>query len=202
MLSASSFNAISSDIVGLLTGFCSKMSSLQGKNVETLLQDIRYALRQLRKSPGFTAVAVMTLALGIGANSAIFSAVNALLLRPLPYADRDRLVTIVDIPPDPSRNFALPYGAEIAEWQKQNQVFDRMEVVSTAGGDTSTFLGRGKPERIHIQYATPGFFQMLGVPVTLGRTFVKTSDQTENVILSAKFWKSHFNADPNILGKP
>jgi putative ABC transport system permease protein len=169
--------------------------------MNTLLQDIRYSMRQLRKSPGFTAVAVMTLALGIGANSAIFSAINALLLRPLPYQDRERLVTIVDIPPDRSRNFALPYGAEIAEWQKQNQVFDRMEIVSGSGDDTSTFLGSGKPELIHIQYATPGFFQMLGVPVTLGRTFVKTSDQTESVILSDKFWKSHFNADPNVLGR-
>ncbi|HSS98983.1 MAG TPA: ABC transporter permease [Terriglobales bacterium] len=169
----------------------------------TFLQDIRYALRQLRKNPGFTAVAMLTLALGIGANSAIFSAVNALLLRPLPYPDRDRLVTMQDIPPGPpSQNFALPYGGEIVEWRKQDQVFDRMEMVSAAGGDVSTFLGRhGAPERIHIQFATPGFFQMLGVPLALGRTFVKSSDQTETIILSDKFWRSHFNADPNVLGQ-
>ena len=170
--------------------------------METLLQDIRYALRQLFKSPGFTAVAVMTLALGIGANSAIFSAVNALLLRPLPYQDRDRLVTIVDIPRHPSRNFALPYGAEVGEWQKQNQVFDRMEMVSQADGGVSTFLGRGEPERIRIQYATPGFFQMLGVPLALGRQFVKTSNETETVILSDKFWKSISMVIPISWAKP
>lgn len=169
--------------------------------MQTLLQDIRYALRQLWKNPGFTAVAVITLALGIGANSAIFSAVNALLLRPLPYQDRERLVTIVDIRPDPNRNYALPYGGEIGEWQKQNQVFDRMEIVSGANGDTGTFRGGAEPESISIQFATPGFFQMLGVPLILGRTFVRTRDETETVILSDKFWKSHFNADPHILGR-
>lgn len=171
--------------------------------MNTLLQDIRYALRQLRKSPGFTTVAVLTLALGIGANSAIFSAVNALLLRPLPYQDRDRLVTMVDIRPGPSQNFELPYGGEITEWRKQDQVFDRMEMVSSAGsGAVATFMGRhGAPERINVQFATPGFFQMLGVPLALGRTFVKSSDQTETIILGDKFWRSHFNADPNVLGQ-
>jgi putative ABC transport system permease protein len=167
--------------------------------METLLQDLRYALRQLREHPGFTAVAVITLALGIGANSAIFSAVNALLLRPLPYPDRERLVTIVDVPPDRSQSFKLPYGGEIGDWEKQNQVFDRMEMISGAGGGISTLTDLGQPERINVQYATPGLFESLGVPLLLGRTFVVRQDDT--VILSHQFWKSHLGADPKVLGR-
>ena len=125
------------------------------------LQDLRYALRQLRKTPGFAAVAVITLALGIGANTAIFSVVNGVLLRALPLKDPDRLVRIWHTPPAKSfpgiTTFAVS-AANYLDWEKQNQVFERMAIYTYQG---LTLTGGDKPEQVDTCAASSGFFETL-----------------------------------------
>jgi hypothetical protein len=126
-----------------------------GGIVIRILQDFRYALRQLRKSPGFTAVAVVTLALGIGANTAIFSVVNAVLLRPLPYKDDSRLVVILQ----QGRNPVSP--ANFIDWRDQNHVFEQ---IGAAEYWTPNLIGTDNPEKLWALHVTPSIFPMLGVP--------------------------------------
>ena len=168
--------------------------------LETLWQDIRFGLRQLRKNPGFTAVAVLTLALGIGANTAIFSVVNALLLRPLPYADSDRLLML-------SINSKRGDGGDtdfptFADWRSRSQSFERMAAVMSWGG---VMTGEGDPEMVGGVRVSADYFRMLGVAPLLGRDFSPEEDRPDArfvVMLSHALWKSRFNADPNIIGKP
>src|ERR1700733_14280308 len=133
-----------------------------------LLQDIRFSLRQFRKSPGFAAVAVVTLALGIGANTAIFSVVNGVLLRPLPFKDADRLVRVWHVPPAKSfpgmTTFAVS-AANYLDWERQNQVFDGMAIYSFHG---FTVTGGDKPEQLAASAVSSGFFATLGVQPLLG----------------------------------
>jgi putative ABC transport system permease protein len=168
-----------------------------------LLQDFRYALRQLRKSPGFAAVAVITLALGIGANTAIFSVVNGVLLRPLPLKDPDRLVRIWHTPPAKSfpgiSTFAVS-AANYLDWEKQNQVFERMAIMTYQG---LTLTG-DKPEQVDTCAASSGFFETLGVAPMLGRTFTPEEDQrgrSDVVVLSYRFWQQHFGSNRDIVGR-
>ncbi|MDE3180823.1 MAG: ABC transporter permease, partial [Acidobacteriota bacterium] len=141
--------------------------------LETLLQDLRYSLRQLRRNPGFTAVAVITLALGIGANTAIFSVVNAILLRPLPFAEPSELVSVVStrLRGDVTDNASYP---DFADWRAQNNVFSQM-----AAYDTDNFTLTGRGEAVHIQGAvvSANLFSLLGVKPVLGRTFLPDEDQ-------------------------
>ena len=134
-----------------------------------LVQDLRFAVRHLLKTPGFTAIAVLIMALGIGANTAIFSVVRAVLLEPLPFQDPDRLVQIWHVPPQSSfpgmTQFAVS-AANYLDWQKQNDVFSGMALYSHGGYELT---GHGKPETIHAGRVTSGFFSVLGVQPIYGR---------------------------------
>src|SRR5271163_3410830 len=134
-----------------------------------LLQDVRFALRQLRKSPGFLAVVSISLALGIGANSTIFSVLNAVLYRPMPYDHPERLVAIWQIESVNPDSEEPPPIAEMNDWKKQNRVFD--EIALTSFNEQSTLSGLGEAEPIRVQYVTPNFFSLLGVKPLLGRIF-------------------------------
>ncbi len=168
-----------------------------------LLQDFRFALRQLRKSPGFTAVAVITLALGIGANTSIFSVVNGVLLRALEFPDADRLVRVWHVPPPKSfpgmTTFAVS-AANYLDWERQNHVFEGMAIYTFHG---FSLTGSDKPEQVDACAATAGFFSTLGVQPMLGRVFLPEEDQpgrSNVVVLSHRFWQEHFGSNAGIVG--
>src|SRR5450759_3595204 len=142
-----------------------------------LLQDIRYGWRVLRKSPGFTAVAVLVLALGIGANTAIFSVVNAVLLRPLPFQDSGRLVDVWHVPPPKSfpgmTTFAVS-PANFLDWRSQNHIFEDMSIY---GFGRYTLTGTGHPEALTTVVVSHGFFSILRAQPLLGRVFLAGEDQ-------------------------
>ena len=164
----------------------------------TLVADLRYALRTLRKNPGFAAVAILTLALGIGANTAIFSVVNAVLLRPLPYKDASRLVFM--------RETQMRVGEvsvsypDFLDWRQQNQSFAQMAAVHNVGFNLG---GVDKPESIAGYGVSSAFLSMLGVQPILGRDFLPAEEQpgTEPVALvSYELWQSHLGSDPAVVG--
>ncbi len=156
-----------------------------------LLQDVRYALRQLRKSLGFTIVATLTLALGIGANTAIFSLVNGILLAPLPYSNPDRLVSV---------NGTYPRGAFVA----MRQQVHTMDVAAYAEGHEFNLTGRDEPIRLTGTMVSAELFSVLGVRPELGRTFVPGEDaagQDNYVILSHSLWQQRFGSDSSVIGR-
>jgi len=160
-----------------------------------LIQDLHFALRQLRKSPGFTAVAVITLALGIGANTAIFSVVNAVLLRPLPYKDDSRLVVILN----QGRNPVAP--ANFIDWRRQSRSFSQM---GAAEYWTPNLTGTDNPEKLWALHVSPDIFPMLGVQPLLGRMFLPEEQDVgkeHEVVLSYSLWQSHFAGNPEIIGR-
>ena len=162
-----------------------------------LLQDLRYGVRMLLKRPGFTLVAVLTLALGIGANTAIFSVVNAVVLRPLPYAEPDRLVQVWETMPGNDKRWVAP--GNFIDWQNQNQVFEQLAGYSNAN---LNLTGDGEPERLTGAAVTANLFATLGVQAGLGRTFLPDDVERAGgrvVILSDALWQRHFGADKNIL---
>jgi predicted permease len=167
---------------------------------ENLLQDLRYGARMLRKNPGFTAVAVLTLALGIGANTAIFSVVNAVLLSPLPYADADRLVMVKEILPNISPQPFEVSGPDITHIQKLNHVF---EGVAGFREWTYEFSGSGEPERVAANRVSSDLFRVLGVPPIVGRAFTADEEPVGHqvAILSYGMWQRRFGGDHNILGR-
>ena len=168
-----------------------------------LAYDIRYGWRALRKNPGFTAVAVLVLALGIGANTAIFSVVNAVLLRPLPFDQPDRLVQLYHIPPQaefPGIPLFTVSPANFLDWRSQAHSFEGM---SAYGYGRYTLTGKGQPEAIRTVAVTHGFFSILHAEPLLGRAFAEGEDQAgrdHEVILSYDFWRTHFAANPAIVG--
>lgn len=168
---------------------------------ETFIQDLKHAARSLNNSPGFVAVVVASLALGIGANSTIFSVMNALLYRPLPYRGADRMVAIWETPLGHPDQWQSPPIAEVLDWQKQSHVFE--EIALTSGTESSILSGKSGPEPIRIQDVTPSFFDLLGVKPVLGRIFVadEQQDLTQAVVISDSFWKGHFNGAPGVLGR-
>src|SRR5438874_6319685 len=172
--------------------------------MQTLWQDLRYGLRMLAKNPGFTFIAVLTLALGIGANTAIFSVVNAVLLRPLPFAEPDRLVDIWHTPPQasfPGIPIFSVSPANFLDWRARSQTFEGM---SAYGFGRYTLTGTGHPEALRTVGATHGFFSILRAQPILGRTFLEEEDspgRDHEVILSYKFWRSRFNGDRDVIGK-
>ena len=161
-----------------------------------MLKDLRYGLRMLTKNPGVSTIAVLTLALGIGANTAIFSVVSAVLLNPLPYKDPDRLVSLWENVPTHGRWRAAP--ANFLDWKKQNTVF---EDVVAFGGATATLTGDGDPEQLSGTAVTPGYFEVVGVQPALGRSFqAEEYEQGHDrvVILGHNLWQRRYGGDKNI----
>ncbi len=169
-----------------------------------LTQDIRYACRTLRKSPGFTAVAVLVLALGIGANTAIFSVVNAVLLRPLPFEQPDQLMQIWHVPPQasfPGIPLFTVSPANFLDWRSQNHSFEGM---SAYGFGRYTLTGTGHPEAIRTVAVTRGFFSILRAQPLLGRVLLDDEDspgREHSVVLSYGLWRSAFGGNRDIVGK-
>ncbi|MGC2729510.1 MAG: ABC transporter permease [Candidatus Sulfotelmatobacter sp.] len=165
-----------------------------------LIQDIRYAFRQLRKSRGFTAVAVITLALGIGANTAIFSVVNAVLLKPLPYPKADQLVMLWEQNPHRGWFENIISGDNFLDWQKQNQVF-----ISMAAFQSSSFniTGNHQPEEVAGEQVSANLFSVLGVQAFRGRLFLPDENRQGRtaVILSYGLWQQRYGGDPDLVGK-
>src|SRR5215218_3968741 len=171
-----------------------------GGLMETFLQDVRYGVRVLAKNKGFTAVAVLTLALGIGANTAIFSVVNDLLLRPLPYGDADRVVMLWEVTPS-GRHMNTTSRANFRQWRAQGSSFEGMAAFTD---QRLNLTGAGEPEEVAAQFATPDLFKVLGVEPLHGRVLADEDglQGSSGVVLSYGFWKRRFGGDPGLVGKP
>jgi putative ABC transport system permease protein len=165
------------------------------------MNDLTFALRQLRKSPVFTFVAVLTLALGIGANTAIFSIINAVLLRPLPYPDADRIMVLNESSgPGQDYSVALP---DYFDWRNDNTVFEYLAATHKESRNLSGIPGR-EPERVSCASVTRNFFNIIGLPPELGRTFAEDEDQVGAppvVVISDRLWQHAFNRDRGIIGR-
>ena len=167
--------------------------------VESFLQDLRYGIRMLRRTPGFTAAAILTLALGIGANTAIFSVVDAVLLRPLPYADPERLVAVGDADGD---GFPTSVGfLTMMDWRARSRTFEQFALMRSW---QPTLVVNGEAERLPAVRVSWNYFDMLGVRPALGRTFTADDDRPDHwrvLILSDGLWRRRFAADPGIIGR-
>jgi predicted permease len=164
-----------------------------------MIQDLRYGLRMLIKNPGFTAVALVTLALGIGATTAIFSVVNGVLLSPLPYPEPDRLVALYSRTPDSPR-WSISYP-NFLDWVRDNRSFSDLAAYRACDFNLT---GMGEPERAPAEMVSAGFFPLLGVKTVIGRTFRPEEDQLGGapvVVISGGFWKRRFGSSPDVLGK-
>ena len=173
----------------------------KGNMLKDIAQDVRFGIRVLFKNPSFTFIAVLALALGIGANTAIFTVVNAVLLRPLPYKDPDRLMTIWEDASKVGFPHNTPSPANFLDWQNQNQLFEGMAALHR---QTFNLTGIGEPERIDGRRVSANLFALLGVDPQLGRGFFHDEDQPGGnrvVMLSDRLWKRRFSADPSIVGK-
>jgi predicted permease len=168
--------------------------------IETFLQDTRYAFRMLRKSPGFTAVAVLTLALGIGANTAIFSVVYAVVLKPLPYVNSEQLFNVFEVQPQQGVTGTGWSYANFAELREQNGVFSEMAGVQK---HQLTLTARGEPSIVNTSVVTPELFSLFGEKPLAGRLFFSEDGKASAppvVVLSENLWRGSFGADPNIIG--
>jgi putative ABC transport system permease protein len=176
--------------------------SVRRRKVGTFWQDVRYGARTLFKNPGFTAVAVLTIGLGIGANAAIFSVVHAVLLRPLPFREPERLVSIWETRVDRGWNQASFTRANFWDIQDQNRTFDGIAAMEYT---SVNLTGTGYPERLRLSLISAEFFQVLGVTPQLGRLFTRGDDAPgaarNGVLLSYPVWKTRFGSDPAILGR-
>jgi len=172
--------------------------------MRNLVSDLRHGLRILLRNPGFSATAVLLLALGIGANTAIFSVVNAVLLRPLPYQNASRIMQIWHVPPAksfPGLTLFSVSPANYLDWQSQNHSFEEM---AAYGGASFNVGGKERPEAIQGARVAPGFFSILRVHPLLGRTFSPEEDrpgQGHVVVLGNTLWRDHFGTDPGIVGR-
>src|SRR5882762_7688926 len=172
--------------------------------LEVLLQDLRFGVRMLSKNPGFTAVATLTLALGIAANATIFSFVSAVMFRRPPVGDADRVVVVSSINPVSSWGVNLnPFSAPTYfAWKKQNRMFADMAAADPYA--SASLTADGNPERVGAMRTTSNYFSVLGVSPQWGRTFSDGEDQSGRehvVILSHEFWERRFAADPAVIGK-
>jgi predicted permease len=171
--------------------------------MQTFWQDLRYGARMLRKQPGFTLIAVITLALGIGANTTIFSVINSLLLKPIPFPDADRLVLVWQTQANDPKSRNIISAPNYQDWQRQNDVFANMAIFDSAGKGYN-LSGSGEPERVSGVRVSAGFFDVLGVKPRLGRTFLpeeETPGKHQVVVINDGLWRSRYNADPTLVGK-
>jgi putative ABC transport system permease protein len=172
-----------------------------GNMIGDFLQDVRYAFRMLRKNPGFTALVVLTLALGIGANSTIFSVVDAVLLRPLPYPQSDRLMNLLESNPKNGWPRFSASPANFLDWRNQSRSFEKLFAI---GQDESNVTVGDFPEHWVGVAATPGFFEALRVRPQLGRVFADddfVAGKSDVLVLSDALWRGKFGADPNVIGR-
>ena len=170
---------------------------------ESLVRDLRYGVRALVKSPGYAVAGVIILGLGIGVNSAIFTVVNAVVLRPLPFADADRIMSLLQTPPPTLfTDEVFPLSpANFIDYGEQNQVFEKVAIYRTG---RQTLTGHGEPEPVMALRGSADFLPILGIQPYLGRGFTKDDDSAgtqPSVLLSDGFFKSHFGGDPAIIGK-
>src|SRR5579872_2692277 len=170
--------------------------------METIFQDVRYGLRQLRKSPGFTAVAVITVALGIGANTTIFSIVNSFLLRPLPVPEANQIMMLAE---QRKNTPAFPIFS-IADYRDlRNQTADAFSALFTYQFGMDGMTVNGKTDRILTNYVSGNFFSALGIKPFAGRFILPSEGETVGadpvMVLDYSYWKGHFAGDPNVVGK-
>src|SRR6266576_4665302 len=166
-----------------------------------LFQDVIFGLRMVRKSPGVTALAVVTLALGIGANTAVFSNVNALLLRPFAFPDLDRVTVVWETAPKQDANSVKAAPANFHDWIEQNKTFDYLAAIR---GWDANLTGEGVAERVEGYQVSSNFSPLLGVPAELGRLVSSVDFQHGTatvVVLSHGFWQHHLAGDQNVVGK-
>jgi len=166
--------------------------------VDAMIRNLRHAVRALRRTPGFTVTVTLTLALGIGANSAVFSAIDAILLRPLPYGDADRLVRIHEVHAQGGERFAGLL--RLQDWNRLNTTFDIISGYTVSDGSDTT---QDPPQRTQFSTVAPGFFELLGITPALGRTFTVEDHRSGGptpVLLSDRFWRNSYNANPNVVG--
>jgi putative ABC transport system permease protein len=169
--------------------------------MDTLLQDVRYGARVLRKNPGFTLVAVLTLALGIGANTALFSVIDAVLLRPLPYKDSDRLVSVSS---EDVATKARVFGVSFPKFQRIQSLSQAFESTGASYGISLSLAMHGTPEQINGAHVTRDFFNVFGVKPVLGRGFLPQEDENggaEVAIVSDNFWRNYLGGSPEAIGK-
>src|SRR5688572_30133283 len=169
--------------------------------LEELWHDLKFAFRQLRHTPGFTVVAAVTLALGIGANSAIFALVDATLLRPLPFGDPQRLVSIWENSATSARSYVSPLN--MLDWNARSRTFEKIAGFTPSVGGMVMAGADGNAETVSRQWVTAGIFDVLGVTPIAGRTFSREDDEKRAnvVVLSEPLWRTRFNADPAIVGR-
>ena len=174
-------------------------NSMSANFFSSFPQDLRYGFRVLAKSPGFSLIAILTLALGIGANTAIFSVVNGILLNPLPFHDSHQLVSMFEEIPN-FKNGSISYP-NFLDWQRMNTTFAGMAAYRSVGFNLS---GAGEPERLHAEMISAGFFEILGVNPIMGRTFTAGEDRlgaNPTVMITEGFWKRKFGGRKDIIGQ-
>lgn len=167
--------------------------------IESVLQDLRYGWRNLRRSPGFSIVAVATVALSIGITTAVFTIVNSVLLRPLPYPDSKRLISVATL--DPRSHEPVTPGPDFAAWQQENTTLSSIAAYTS---DDFNFSGAGEPARIPAAEVTAGFFSTVGIQPELGRGFSSAEEQPNGehvAVLTNQFWRERFSADAKVLGQ-
>ena len=167
--------------------------------METNLQDLRYGVRQLLHRPGFTAIAITMLGLGIGGNTDDSQIRNDVLLKPLPYPHPEQIVSVWEKLPGGGSNFISTLN--FLDWERQNRCF---QFLSAIARDTVTLTGSGSPEELNVQRVSASYFNALGVGATLGRTFAASEDEVGNdreAVLSNRIWRSRFGGDPEVIGR-
>jgi predicted permease len=171
--------------------------------MQALWRDLRYAVRQLRKSPGFTVTAVLTLALGVGATTAIFSTVYGVMLKSLPFRDANRIIALSATHPQVKGGVEATYP-DYEDWRAQQTTFAQIAAYSTLNPDTVSLVMEGHSEQVHRVLASGNFFSLLGVSPLIGRTFNEQDDSPKSnhvAVLSTEAWQRYFGRDPNVVGR-